>query len=53
MVRVGFIGDRDVVFMTAINCGMPCISVLWGFRDYDFLVEHGATIFVTSPLQLK
>lgn len=48
-----YIGDSDVDIMTARNCGMPCISVLWGFRDYDFLVEQGATIFVTSPLQLK
>lgn len=51
--RAVYIGDSDVDIMTANNCGMPCISVLWGFRDYDFLVEHGATIFVTSPLQLK
>lgn len=51
--RSVYIGDSDVDIMTANNCGMPCISVLWGFRDYDFLVEHGATIFVTSPLQLK
>lgn len=47
-----YIGDSDVDIMTAHNSGMPCISVLWGFRDYDFLVEHGATIFVTSPTQL-
>ena len=51
--RAVYIGDSDVDIMTANNCGMPCISVLWGFRDYYFLVEHGATIFVTSPLQLK
>ena len=51
--RAVYIGDSDVDIMTANNCGMPCISVLWGFRDYDFLVGHGATIFVTSPLQLK
>lgn len=48
-----YIGDSDVDIETAKNSGMPCISVLWGFRDYDFLVEHGATIFVSSPLQLK
>lgn len=47
-----YIGDSDVDVMTAKNSGMPCISVLWGFRDYDFLVEHDATIFVSSPLQL-
>ncbi len=47
-----YIGDSDVDVMTAKNCGMPCISVLWGFRDQDFLVAHDATIFVSSPLQL-
>jgi phosphoglycolate phosphatase len=30
---------------TAVNSGLPCISVLWGFRDRDFLVERGATVF--------
>ena len=47
-----YIGDSDVDVMTARNSGMPCISVLWGFRDYDFLIDHEATIFITSPLQL-
>lgn len=47
-----YIGDSDVDVETAKNSGMPCISVLWGFRDYDFLVKHGATIFVSSPLEL-
>lgn len=44
-----YIGDSDVDVMTARNCGMPCISVLWGFRDRSFLEKHGATTFVTSP----
>lgn len=44
-----YIGDSDVDVMTARNCGMPCISVLWGFRDRDFLMKHGATTFVNSP----
>ena len=26
-----------------------CVSVLWGFRDKDFLVESGATEFADSP----
>ena len=47
-----YIGDSDVDVMTARNSGMPCISVLWGFRDQDFLAAHDATIFVSSPLQL-
>ena len=40
-----YIGDSDVDVMTARNCGIPCISVLWGFRDRDFLVAHGADTF--------
>ena len=44
-----YIGDSDVDVMTAKNCGMPCISVLWGFRDKKFLIEHGAKVFVEKP----
>lgn len=47
-----YIGDSDVDVETARNSGMPCISVLWGFRDQEFLEEHGATIYVSSPSQL-
>ena len=35
--------------MTARNAGLPCISVLWGFRSKDFLLAHGATTFATVP----
>ena len=24
---------------------MPCVSVLWGFRDKEFLAEHGAEYY--------
>ncbi len=37
-----YVGDSDVDIETAKNAGMPCISVLWGFRDREFLEEHGA-----------
>ena len=47
-----YIGDSDVDIMTAKNCDMPCVSVLWGFRDKKFLTEHGATFFVEKPSQL-
>lgn len=47
-----YIGDSDVDIMTAKNCNMPCVSVLWGFRDKEFLMEHGATFFVEKPCQL-
>ncbi len=36
-----YVGDSDVDIETAKNAGMPCVSVLWGFRDKEFLAEHG------------
>ena len=47
-----YVGDSDVDIETARNAGLPCISVLWGFRDRDFLLQHGATTFATHPLSL-
>lgn len=50
--RAVYIGDSDVDIMTARNSGMPCISVLWGFRDRAFLVRHGARTFVSKPEEI-
>lgn len=47
-----YIGDSDVDIDTAKNSGMPCISVLWGFRDKEFLLEHGATTLVSTPAEI-
>lgn len=47
-----YIGDSDVDIDTAKNCGMPCISVLWGFRDRQFLLDHGATCLIEKPEDL-
>lgn len=47
-----YIGDSDVDIMTAKNCGLLCISVLWGFRDKDFLIEHGGSLFVEKPIEI-
>ena len=47
-----YVGDSDVDLATARNSGLPCISVLWGFRDRVFLLDHGATTFITSPKEL-
>ena len=47
-----YVGDSDVDILTARHAGMPCISVLWGFRDRDFLLAHGATQFVSTPAEL-
>lgn len=47
-----YVGDSDVDLQTARNSGLPCISVLWGFRDHDFLLAHGATTFISHPEEL-
>ena len=47
-----YIGDSDVDIQTAKNCGMPCISVTWGLRDKDFLLQSGAEILVDTPERL-
>ncbi len=47
-----YIGDSDVDIDTARNSGMPCISVLWGFRSKEFLLEHGASHLISSPQEL-
>ena len=47
-----YIGDSDVDIDTARNSGMPCISVLWGFRDKAFLLAHGATTLVEHPEEI-
>lgn len=44
-----YVGDSDVDILTARNSGLPCISVLWGFRSRDFLIQHGATTFALTP----
>ena len=44
-----YVGDSDVDLQTARNSGLPCISVLWGFRNREFLLEHGATDFAEKP----
>lgn len=40
-----YIGDSEVDIETAKNSGIDCILCTWGFRDKDFLIEHGALLF--------
>ena len=44
-----YVGDSEVDLQTARNSGLPCIAVLWGFRDKDLLIENGATTFANTP----
>ena len=44
-----YVGDSEVDLATARNVGIPCISVLWGFRDKEFLEKCGADKFAIEP----
>ena len=47
-----YVGDSEVDMETAKNAKIPCILVLWGFRDRDFLIEKGAKILVEKPCDI-
>ena len=47
-----YVGDSEVDVLTAKNAGVPCLSVLWGFRDKQILVEAGAEHFCENPKDL-
>lgn len=44
-----YVGDSEVDIQTAENSNLPCISVLWGFKDKDFLVKNGAKYIAQTP----
>ena len=40
-----YIGDSEVDVLTAKNASVPCLSVLWGFRDREDMEAVGALYF--------
>lgn len=44
-----YVGDSETDVMSAQNAGVPCLSVLWGFRDKATLLKAGATQFAHTP----
>ena len=47
-----FVGDTKVDMLTAQNANMDSIGVLWGFREREELVEHGAKFIVSEPIEI-
>lgn len=43
--RCVYIGDSEVDVLTAKNAGVPCVSVLWGFRDKTEIEAAGGSVF--------
>ncbi|MBO6114330.1 MAG: HAD family hydrolase [Lachnospiraceae bacterium] len=48
-----YVGDSEVDMATAKNAGLDLITVLWGFRDRDFLIENGAKVFAEIPADIE
>lgn len=47
-----YVGDSEVDVDTAKNAGLPCLSVLWGFRDREDLDQAGGQYFCQTVSQL-
>ena len=47
-----YVGDSEVDVKTAENAGVPCLSVLWGFRDRDEIEKVGGTHFCEKVADL-
>ena len=45
VVACVYVGDSEVDIRTAENANVPCLSVLWGLRSREQLVEAGAAHF--------
>lgn len=51
--RCIYVGDSEVDIRTAKNAGVPCVSVLWGFRDRCLLEAEGGEHFCAKTEQLR
>ena len=47
-----YVGDSEVDVLTAKNVGVPCLSVLWGFRDREEIEAVGGSNFCSDPEEL-
>ncbi len=50
--RCVYVGDSEVDVLTAKNAGVPCLSVLWGFRDRKEMEAVGGKYFCSEPREL-
>lgn len=47
-----YVGDTEVDILTARNAGVPCLTVTWGFREREELMEAGAKYICDDPLDM-
>ena len=50
--RCIYVGDSEVDVLTAQNAGVPCLSVLWGFRNREDMEAVGGTCFCDNTKEL-
>jgi phosphoglycolate phosphatase len=50
--EIAFVGDTSTDMDTSVNAGMYGVGVLWGLRDADELLRHGARLLISSPDEL-
>ena len=50
--RCIYVGDSEVDVLTAKNADVPCLSVLWGFRDREDMEAVGGKYFCDSTKEL-
>ena len=51
--RCIYVGDSEVDVLTAKNAGVPCVCVLWGFRDREDLEAAGADYFCRTTKEME
>ncbi len=47
-----YVGDSEVDIQTAKNASIPCISVIWGYREKDTLEKAGAKTIINKPEEI-
>ena len=47
-----YVGDSEVDSQTAVNSGLDCILVSWGFRTKDILEKLTYKKIIDEPMEL-
>ena len=48
-----YVGDSEVDVLTAKNANVPCVCVLWGFRDREDMEAVGGEYFCENPAEME
>ncbi len=51
--RCIYVGDSEVDVLTSKNAGVPCVCVLWGFRDREDMEAVGGEYFCRTPEEME